>query len=208
MKVLTDLKSKYRKTAWFYDILDYPWERRYRHWRGPLLQEVYGKVLEVGVGTGRNLAYYPPHISLTGVDLSNAMLKKASQRLSQAKCQVELFSDDATKLEKIETEKYDWMISTFLYCVLPDELQLAALEQCYRILKPGGRFKILEIIYSKDYPKTRRPQKFLAKFVEKIYGARFDRKTLEYLNNFKGLSVSKTSFLHQDTYLLIEGSKS
>jgi hypothetical protein len=52
------LQLKYDITAWFYDILDYPWERQYRNWRPQLVGDVRGKVLEAGVGTGRNLKYY------------------------------------------------------------------------------------------------------------------------------------------------------
>jgi len=44
------LQLKYDITAWFYDILDYPWERQYRHWRARLVGDVRGAVLEAGVG--------------------------------------------------------------------------------------------------------------------------------------------------------------
>ncbi len=53
-------QKRYDVTAWFYDILDYPWELQYRKWRSGLLEDVSGEVLEAGVGTGRNLKYYPP----------------------------------------------------------------------------------------------------------------------------------------------------
>jgi len=44
------LQLKYEITAWFYDILDYPWERQYRHWRPQLVRDIHGEVLEAGVG--------------------------------------------------------------------------------------------------------------------------------------------------------------
>jgi hypothetical protein len=43
------LELKYNVTAWFYDILDYPWERQYRHWRPQLVGDLRGEVLEAGV---------------------------------------------------------------------------------------------------------------------------------------------------------------
>jgi hypothetical protein len=52
------LQLKYDITAWFYDILDYTWEREYRHWRPQLVGDVRGDVLEAVVGTGRNLNDY------------------------------------------------------------------------------------------------------------------------------------------------------
>src|SRR5512135_2348840 len=82
---LLNLK-RYAVTAWFYDILDYPWELQYRKWRPELLADVSGEVLEAGVGTGRNLRHYPPHVNLTALDFSSAMLRKAIKRSGTASC--------------------------------------------------------------------------------------------------------------------------
>ena len=65
-------------------------------------------------------------------------------------------------------------------------------------------FRLLEIIYSKNY-KLRKRQERLAGFVEKVYGARFDRNTLKYLQDATKLEISNISWLKDDTYLLIEG---
>ena len=73
------LVRKYRLTSWFYDILDYPWERQYRRWRPSLLAEVSGTVLEAGVGTGRNLRHYPHGADVTAFDLSPSMVRIASK---------------------------------------------------------------------------------------------------------------------------------
>ncbi len=200
------LIRKYRWTAWFYDILDYPWERRYRLWRPQLLADLHGAVLEAGVGTGRNLKYYPEHIQLTGIELSPNMLKIAKRRARKAKCSVELYQDDATQLHTLPNSHYDWLISTFLCCVMPDNQQQIALQQFARVLKPGGQFRLLEIVYSQD-PVLRKRQKLFSRFVEKVYGARFDRQTLTYLKNSPELNVINTTFLKDDTYLLIEGIK-
>ncbi|OIO55463.1 hypothetical protein AUJ46_01425 [Candidatus Peregrinibacteria bacterium CG1_02_54_53] len=200
------LAKKYRVTSWFYDILDYPWERQYRHWRPLLLNNVEGEVLEAGVGTGRNLRYYSSTAHVTGVDLSSEMLAIAKKRARQARCSVTLMPQDALHLRDLPSAHFDWYIATFLYCVLPDELQPRALEEMIRVLKPGGRFKLLEIVYSKD-ETLRRRQEFLALLVEKLYGARFDRHTLEYLREKNSIEILSTRFLKADTYLLIEGRK-
>lgn len=60
------LRAKYNITAMFYDILDYPWKRIYRGWRPWLLGDLRGKVLEAGVGTGRNFQHYHKSVELTG----------------------------------------------------------------------------------------------------------------------------------------------
>ena len=112
--VSNKLQRKYRYTAWFYDFLDYPWERLYRKWRGDILRDTSGAVLEVGVGTGRNLAYYPKDVSLTAIDISSQMLALASRRAKKAKCAVMLKNMDASTLEPLADNHFDWLIGTFL----------------------------------------------------------------------------------------------
>jgi demethylmenaquinone methyltransferase/2-methoxy-6-polyprenyl-1,4-benzoquinol methylase len=203
---LRRLEAKYAITAWFYDILDFPWELQYRHWRPHLLADVVGSVLEAGVGTGRNLRYYRPQASVTGIDLSQAMLRRAARRGRRAVCPVRLCKEDVTTMDSIPSAQFDWVISTFLCCVLPDHFQPLAMAQFERILKPGGRFRLLEIIYSKK-TSLRRRQEFFAPFVRKAYGARFDRNTLEHVRRAPKLELLGTRFLKHDTYLLIEGRK-
>jgi len=203
---LLRLQAKYDITAWFYDILDFPWELQYRHWRPGLLEDVRGNVLEAGVGTGRNLPYYRPEASVTGIDLSPGMLRRAAKRGRRAVCQFQLRQEDVTTMDSVPSGHFDWVVSTFLCCVLHDHLQPLALEQFAQILKPGGRFRLLEIIYSKE-PRLRRRQRFFAPFVEKVYGARFDRNTLEYVRRTSRLRLLGTRFLKYDTYLVIEGER-
>ena len=200
------LRAKYNITAMFYDLLDYPWERIYRQWRPWLLGDLRGKVLEAGVGTGRNFQYYHESVELTGVDLSDVMLRKAAKKSAKASCKIELLHDDASTLHRVDSNQYDWLISTFLCCVMPDEFQPMAVEQFARVLKPGGKFRLLEMVYSKN--KTiRKRQDFFAAFVEKVYGARFDRKTVQFLEESDELVITSKRFLKDDVYLLIEGVK-
>jgi len=200
------LCMKYQIASWFYDILDYPWERQYRRWRPTLLQDLSGNVLEAGVGTGRNLRHYPREAHVVGADFSPAMLSVAKKRTKQAVCHVTLLHNDATRLLDVPDRHFDWYIATFLFCVLPDELQRPALSEMVRVLKPGGRFKILEIVYSKD-PRLSRRQRRLARLVEALYGARFDRRTLQLLQQNASVEITETRFLKADTYLSIEGYK-
>src|SRR5258708_6413043 len=192
------LQANYKLTSWIYDILDLPWELQYRRWRPVLLADVRGNVLEAGVGTGRNLRYYPPAASVTGIDLSQGMLRHAAKKGRNAACQFALRQEDATTMETTPASNFDWLMSTFLCCVLPDHFQPQAIQQFERVLKPGGRFRLLKIVYSKD-PRLRRRQEFLAPFVEKVYGARFDRNTLAYIRESPKLSLLNARFIKHDT---------
>ena len=135
------LQLKYDITAWFYDILDYPWERQYRNWRPQLVGDIHGEVLEAGVGTGRNLKYYHSDVNLTAIDLSMAMVKKAKKRGRVAVCKLNCRQEDATRMSSIRSIQFDWIISGFLCCVLPYNLQVLAIKQFERVLKPGGKIR-------------------------------------------------------------------
>lgn len=126
--------------------------------------------------------------------------------MRKAQCKADLQEADATNLKQFADETFDWYISTFMYCVMPDHLQPDALKEMARVLKPGGRFRLIEILYSKNR-SLRRRQKLLAPFVEFVYGARFDRKTLDHIHAIPSLKVIRTDYLKADTYLLIEGKK-
>jgi len=198
------LQKKYDITALFYDVLDYPWERLYRKWRPNLVGDLRGKVLEAGVGTGRNLEFYTGDVELVGIEISKQMLRHAEKRAMDASCKVRLVHEDATVMQSIDSGHFDWVFSTFMCCVMPDEVQELAIGQFSRVLKPGGRFRLLEMVYSKNL-KIRKRQDLFAPFVEKVYGARFDRNTLGHIEGSSTLNITNTSFLKDDTYLLIEG---
>jgi ubiquinone/menaquinone biosynthesis C-methylase UbiE len=198
------LQRKYSVTSLFYDLLDYPWERQYRRWRPGLLKDVRGAVVEVGVGTGRNLQYYHPSVEVTGVDLSRGMLRIAKRRSKSAECKFQPILEDATSMATIPPDRFDWLIATYLCCVMPDRLQPLAIRQFERVLKPGAHFRLLEIVYSKD-PKLRRRQERISPLANFVYGARFDRNTLAYVERSSILDITNTYFLKQDVYLVIEG---
>lgn len=198
------LELKYNVTAWFYDILDYPWERQYRHWRPQLVGDLRGEVLEAGVGTGRNLRHYHSSVNLIAIDLCKTMVKIAKKRGRSAVCMLDCRQEDVTKMTSIPSNHFDWIISTFLCCVLPYNLQVLAIRQFERVLKSGGQIRLLDMVYSK-IPKFRRRQDFFAPFVEKVYGARFDRNVLENLQESSRLRITNTYFLKKDIYQVIEG---
>jgi len=200
------LERKYRFTSRVYDILDWPWERRYQKWRPCLVGDVDGRVLEAGVGTGQNLRFYPPEAKVHGIDLSEGMLTRARRRAPAAGCDVTLRKADALDLDHLEDGSFDWYIGTFLYCVLPDDLQPPALSEMARVLASGGHFRLVEMVYSRRF-LPRLIQKIMSPYVELVFGARFDRRTPEHIETNPVLEITGTRWLKEDTYLLLEGRR-
>jgi ubiquinone/menaquinone biosynthesis C-methylase UbiE len=132
------------------------------------------------------------------------MLRIATKRSKSARCKFHPVHEDATSMESIPSNSFDWLISTYLCCVMPEHLQPLAISQFERVLKPGARFLILEMVFSNN-PKLRKRQELFAPFVHMVYGARFDHKTLTYIEQSSKLKITNTYFLKADVYLVIEG---
>jgi ubiquinone/menaquinone biosynthesis C-methylase UbiE len=122
-----DLRRRYERIASLYDLLDVPFEYgRYRRLRSLLFQGLCGRILDAGVGTGRNMRFYPPGSEAVGVDLSPAMLRRAERRCRISPADVTLMEMNVIHLEFADAS-FDAVVASFLFCILPDELQLTAL---------------------------------------------------------------------------------
>lgn len=104
-----------------------------------------GDVLEIGVGTGRNLEYYSPEIHLTGLDLSPEALEIGRRRARSLKRDVDLRIGDAQNLN-LPDGSFDTVVSTLTMCSIPD--YRAALAEVLRVLRPGGHLVMVEHVRS------------------------------------------------------------
>lgn len=113
-----------------------------RRWIG---RQADGDVLEIGVGTGRNLAEYPAEARLTGVDLSPEMLRRARDRAAEIGRDVELSVGDAQRLD-FPDDRFDTVVFSLALCSIPDDR--AAVREARRVLRPGGRLVLIEHVRS------------------------------------------------------------
>lgn len=98
-------------------------------------------VLEVGVGTGINLALYPRNCRITGIDLSSKMLAKAQGRIDEKGLHhCDLAEMDATQL-KFADDSFDVVYAPYVISVVPEPVKVA--REMYRVCRPGGRVIIL-----------------------------------------------------------------
>jgi len=88
-----------------------------------------------------------PNAEVVTADLSPEMLERARRRLESLGRQPQIVVTDALDMGFRDGE-FDICVSTFLFCVLPDELQEQALCEVRRVLKPGGMIILLEYVYS------------------------------------------------------------
>jgi ubiquinone/menaquinone biosynthesis C-methylase UbiE len=194
--------DRYERIAPFYDLLDQPFEwKRYRALRPLLFESLTGRLLDAGVGTGRNFPFYPAASAVVGIDISPAMLARAERRRAQSRAALELMQMDVTDLP-FAAGSFDAAVSSFLFCVLPDEQQVPALRTLGRMVKPGGPIRLLEYV---------RPAASLRRVLARIwepwmhfaYGASFDRHTEQRVPE-AGLRVVSSRFVVPDLIKLID----
>lgn len=198
---MTSPLERYQRIAPFYDLLDLPFEyRRYRKIRPLLFEGLSGNILDAGVGTGRNFPFYPHGAQVTGIDLSPAMLARAQRRLPSAGAPVELRRMDVTRLD-FPDGHFDAAVASFLFCVLPDDIQVPALKEIARVVKPGGTIRLLEYTRPGD-PFRRAMTRLWEPWVHWAYGAGFDRNTEQHVRD-AGIEIVETRFVVADLIKMI-----
>jgi ubiquinone/menaquinone biosynthesis C-methylase UbiE len=192
--------DRYQRIAPFYDLIDLPFEyARYRKIRPRLFDGMSGRLLDAGVGTGRNFDFYPPATRVIGVDISPAMLKRANRRLDDAKAKIELRQMDVTALD-FSDHVFDAAVATFLFCTLADEMQVPALKELARVVKPGG---MIRLEYTRPSGWFRWAMTRLWEpWVHWAYGASFDRNTEQYIAA-AGLQLRHSRFVVHELIKLI-----
>jgi ubiquinone/menaquinone biosynthesis C-methylase UbiE len=152
------------------------------------------------VGTGRNFLFYPLGSTVMAIDISPAMLARAERRRKSAAVDIELRQMDVTRLNFAD-QTFDGAVATFLFCVLPDELQVPALKELGRVVKTGGPVRLLEYV---------RPQQIVRRALARLwepwiawaYGASFDRRAEEHVPE-AGLELVDARFVVDELVRLI-----
>ncbi|MEV4714833.1 methyltransferase domain-containing protein [Micromonospora sp. NPDC049374] len=142
-----------------------------REWLGARAR---GRVLEVAIGTGRNLPYYPQDATVVGVDLSPAMLDIARRRAADLGRAVDLREGDAEELP-FAPASFDTVVCTLSLCSIPHPAR--AIDDMKRVLVPGGRLLLLDHIGS-TWPAVRAAQWLLERLTIRAAGEHFTRRQL------------------------------
>lgn len=142
-----------------------------REWIGARAE---GRLLEVAIGTGRNLEHYPAGVTVTGVELSPAMLAIAHQHAVGLGRDVYLYEGDAQALP-FGDDRFDTVVCTLSLCTIPDPA--AAIAEMKRVLRPGGRLLLLDHVGSTWWP-IHAVQRLIERFTIRAAGEHMTRRQL------------------------------
>jgi ubiquinone/menaquinone biosynthesis C-methylase UbiE len=154
-----------------------------REW---VCSQAEGEVLEIASGTGRNLPFYPPSVRLTMTEFTPAMLELARRRQAELGRDAELLEGDAQQLD-FPDERFDTVVCTLGLCTIPDDR--AAVREVRRVLRPGGRFLLLEHVRS-PRRAIRAVQHALDPLAVRFQGDHIAREPLEHLRA-EGFAVER-----------------
>lgn len=170
-------RARYQRISSMYDRMEGLMERRLRPWRQKVWQFANGpRVLEVGVGTGKNMEFWPRDCKVTAIDLTPGMLELARKKAAALNRQGDdLFLADIQHL-KLPSAIFDTVVATCVFCSVPNPIQ--GLREIGRVVRPDGHILLLEHIRI-DKPIIGTMMDFLAPLVVRINGANINRRTVE-----------------------------
>lgn len=144
--------------------------------RQSLLAEAAGRVLEIGAGTGVNLAFYGAAVeSLTLTEPEIPMLRRLERKAREQAPAATVLRAPAEDLP-FEGDSFDTVVSTLVLCGTDD--QPRALRELRRVLRPGGRLLFIEHVRS-DEPKLARRQDRMNSINRFMVGCECNRPTLD-----------------------------
>jgi len=192
--------TKYNRISYIYDMMESLVEYlMFGKWRKQILSDLSGLVLDIGVGTGKNLKYYPDNCKVVGMDVSSKMLEHAKKRAENLD-NVSLFVMDGEHLA-FENHSFDYVITTFVLCSIPDPV--AALKEMKRVCKPDGMVINMEHMKSKHA---------ILSMIEDIFnpltfgamGVNINRKTVENIKKAGLNKISEQNLAIKDVFRLIK----
>ncbi|MFW6043901.1 MAG: class I SAM-dependent methyltransferase [Marinilabiliaceae bacterium] len=147
-QTINKTQQRYNRIAGFYDVLEAPMELFFSKWRKVLLSEAYGETLEIGMGTGKNIPFYPENVTLTGIDFSPKMVEIANGKLRKhPRPHTRIMEMDTENLQ-FDDNTFDTVVASCVFCSVPDAVK--GLKEIKRVTKNDGIVLMLEHVRSNN----------------------------------------------------------
>lgn len=168
--------KRFDRASTLYDIFKQPMETMFlKKRRMEAAQGLGGKILEVGVGTGKNIPHYPGNADVTAIDFSQKMLLRAKGKAQKHHKSVKLLQMDAQKMD-FPDDSFDTVYTTCVLCSIPDPV--VGLREIKRVCKPGGTVVMIEHVRSENR-LLGLMMDIMNPLCVRICGANINRRTVE-----------------------------
>lgn len=172
---MNTLTNFYNRFAIFYPLVDIFLKPQKKRFFNEINLLPYGNLLEIGVGNGSHFSFYKNH-KITGIEISSAMLHVAKKKSGNS---ITLFQMDGENLT-FEPASFDYVVLSHVIAVAHDPEKL--FQQCYKVLKPGGKLLILNHFTPNNW----------LKYLDKTFNlcARlFQLKSLFYITDIRSVEL-------------------
>ena len=188
------IKNRYNRISKIYDTLENPMKSMTKNvWNEKLVNALEGKkILEVGVGTGNNLRFYPKDLQVTGIDFSENMLEKAKKK-TKKEDNISLIEMDVQDMSFADNT-FDTIVTSCVFCSVPDPIE--GLKEMRRVCKPGGKIIMLEHMRS-HHAIIGRMMDGVNFIPLHIWGANINRETID---NVLKAGFKKEEIVAQDLW--------
>lgn len=149
-----------------------------------------GRLLEVGVGTGENIPYWPREARIIAIDIAPDIVNQARRRAEQLSLEAMIQEGDAQSIEFPENS-FDAAAATFVFCSVPDPV--LGMRELVRVVRPGGIVLLMEHVRSENL-LLGRLMDLLSPIVLRLKGSNINRETVENVVQ-SGLHVDKVQEL-------------
>ncbi|MDH5461130.1 MAG: methyltransferase domain-containing protein [Candidatus Bathyarchaeota archaeon] len=194
-------KKRYNRIAAVYDSLESPMELlSYSRWRKEVFKWIpkKGTILEVGVGTGKNLSNYHKNHEVFAIDISENMLQRAKSRAEKSRALIHLAQMDAERLA-FPDRIFDAAISTYVFYSVENPLK--GLKEIERSLKPEGIVVFLEHMRSEN-EFLGKAMDLLNPLVVNAFGPNINRHTVENIRKV-GFEILEEEYLLSSIFRII-----
>lgn len=148
MQSASTVQHAYDRYSSFYDLFFKPWLEDGHRIAVEQLDLCPGQsVLEVGVGTGLSLEYYPPNASVIGFDFSHGMLRKSRKRAEDCSCPTQLLQMDVSRMA-FAPRSFDRILAAYVLTVVPDTRR--AIHEILRVARPGAKVVLINHLRSQN----------------------------------------------------------
>ncbi|MDP2749555.1 MAG: class I SAM-dependent methyltransferase [Nanoarchaeota archaeon] len=198
-------KKKYNRAARFYDLHSKFAEKLwFAKWRKQFFSHLTGNILDVGIGTGKNIDYYNNNTKVIGIDFSEKMLEQAHTKLIKSgKKNITLQQMDVENLE-FKDNSFDYVITSCVFCSVPNPIK--GLEEIKRVLKPTGKLIMVEHVLSKN-PVIALIEHIHNPLTKFLFGVNINRNTKQNIINANLKIVKDKSLALFDVFRLFIAEK-
>jgi ubiquinone/menaquinone biosynthesis C-methylase UbiE len=161
----------------------------FKKMRTEVLCSLKGKCLEVGVGTGKNIPFYPDGIDMTAIDFSEKMLEKAKHKAYVLSKNINFYHMDVQNMD-FDDNAFDFVFTTCVFCSVPDPIK--GLMEIKRVCRPDGKIIMIEHVRS-EKKVIGLIMDILNPVTVNLYGANINRKTVENVKKAGYTQISVTN---------------